>query len=142
MAEASDLKTVQLNLNRRAEYKRQLGEMEKERRKYRGEIDSFIKKNENEIKNLQKAYSVKITNEKANLERELINIRKANERKIKEENDRYKQMNFEIKTAHEQQLAEMKDGFAREVERYENTRKDYLDNTKRKFELEKAKLNA
>ncbi|MBL7665588.1 MAG: hypothetical protein JNM93_10685 [Bacteriovoracaceae bacterium] len=142
MAESVDLKTIKLNLHQRAEYKRQLSEMEKERRRYREEIDKSVKKHEEGSKNLANAYDVKLTNERANLERELISVRRGNERKIKEENDRYAQMLLEVRTAHEQQLAEMKDSFAKEVDRYEKTRAEYLGNAERKFEIEKAKMNS
>jgi hypothetical protein len=105
---AQDLKTVKLQLHRRQEYKRQLSALEKERRRYRGELDKTVKKNDEEIRNIGKAYQVKIGNERANLEKELLTIRRSNERQLKEEKDRYEQMKFEIQTAHQQQLAEMK----------------------------------
>lgn len=129
---------------------RVIAEASQEGKKYISELKQQFSRDAEDIKTkttrekirMTKDYELQLTGEKNKFEQELIALRKKYENLKSLENDRLSRELDDIKLSHQEKIVKLRKNQEREIEKYQETQKNFLDSINEKMAAERLKHGA
>ena len=122
-----------------SDYKKQVIDGRRLREAHMKNIEDVREKNDQVGESLKRDYEVKFSQEKNDLEEKLHDIREKYAVKIAKENERFEAELSDLKKAHVDQVAELKTTQVKDIDRMQRQQREFMENSKAKFESEKVK---
>ena len=112
------------------------------KQQYNRDLEDIRVKNEREKAKLAKDYELQLTSEKNRHEQDLIELRKKYDTVKTVETERLSRELQDMSAAHEEKVAELKKSQTQEIEKYQETQKNFIDGMKERMQSERMKNNA
>lgn len=109
------------------------------KRKYAVDTDEIKAKTEHDKARISKDYELQINNEKNKYELELVSIRKKYETLKGVETERLSRELEDMQLSHNEKVVELRKNQEKEIEKYQETQRNFVDNFKDKMAAERLK---